>query len=215
MSGDTGKTIRYTREAVSLKYPPEKVLKDGLIKGINIVSDKFKYEDVLIPEVLMSTRALHAGLRALQPYIQSKDKKKGVKIVIGTVYGDLHDIGKNIVKILLTTLNVEIIDLGVDVSVNDFVEAVEKEKPDILMMSSLLTTTINEMKLVITELEKRGLRDKVTIFIGGGPVRETFRKQIGADYYIEEAIELRDYIKDNLDKFNKSKKEKGKNKKDK
>ena len=213
ISGETGKVVKYIKEAVSLKYPSEHILKYGLIKGVNVISNKFKYEDVLIPEVLMSTRALHAGLRALQPYIQSKDKKKRVKIVMGTVYGDLHDIGKNIVKILLTTLNVEIIDLGVDVSMENFVEAVEREKPDLLMMSSLLTTTMNEMKLVIKELEKRGLREKVIIFIGGGPIREAFRKQIGADYYIEEAIELRDYIKNNLDKFSKNQKEKNKKEK--
>lgn len=208
IDGEAGQTMKYTKEALSLKYPVEKILKNGLMAGINVIAEKFKDESVLIPEVLMSTRALHAGLRVLQPYLEKGRKKGAIKIVIGTVYGDLHDVGKNIIKTLLTTMNVDVIDLGIDVPVKKFVEVVEKEKPQILMMSSLLTTTMNQMQLVIQELEKRGLRKDITIFIGGGPVRDVFRKKIGADYYIEDPIELRDYIKDNLSKFKKNKKEK-------
>ena len=103
-------------------------------------------------------------------------------------------------------MNVEVIDLGIDVSVENFIQAIEKEKPDILMMSSLLTTTMNQMQLVIEELKKRGLREDLTIFIGGGPIRDIFRKKIGADYYIEDPLELRDYIRDNFSKFKKNKK---------
>ena len=192
IEGDASQTMKYTKEALGLKYPPENVLKNGLMAGINMIAEKFKDEDVLIPEVLMSTRALHAGIKALQPYLEVKVKKGSIKIVIGTVYGDLHDVGKNIIKALLTTMNVDVIDLGIDVPVEKFVQVVEKEKPEILMMSSLLTTTMNQMSLVIEELSKRGLRDKVTIFIGGGPIRDVFRKKIGADYYIEDPLELRD-----------------------
>lgn len=203
ISGDTNKVSHYTKEALGLMYSPENILKYGLIEGINEVSQKFIYEDVLIPEVLLSTRALQTGLRILQPYIKNNDKKRKIRIVIGTVYGDVHDIGKNIVKILLSTLDVEIIDLGVDVSADNFVKAVKEKKPDILMMSAVLTTSMTEMNTVINKLKKLNLRDSVSIFIGGGPVRERFRKQIGADYFIEDALELRNYIKKNINKLSK------------
>ena len=206
IEGEASETMQYTKEALGLKYPPENILKNGLMAGVNTITEKFKDEAVLIPEVLMSTRALHAGLKVLQPYLEVKGKKGAIKIVIGTVYGDLHDVGKNIIKALLTTMNVEVIDLGIDVSVENFIQAIEKEKPDILMMSSLLTTTMNQMQLVIEELKKRGLREDLTIFIGGGPIRDIFRKKIGADYYIEDPLELRDYIRDNFSKFKKNKK---------
>ncbi|MGL5346611.1 MAG: corrinoid protein [Peptostreptococcaceae bacterium] len=202
--GEAKDVINITKKALALKYPPENILNEGLIKGINIVAEKFKSDKVLVPEVLMSTRALHAGLSILSPYLSLKENKNRIKIVIGTVAGDLHDIGKNIVKILMHSLGIEVVDLGIDVSTEDFIEAVKKEKPDILMMSALLTTTMNEMKLVIEELEKENLRDKVTIFVGGSPVSEEFSEEIGADYYIEDAMNLRDFIKDNLFKFSKN-----------
>ncbi|MEI3235219.1 MAG: cobalamin-dependent protein [Intestinibacter bartlettii] len=179
MEGEASETMQYTKEALGLKYPPENILKNGLMAGINTIAEKFKDEAVLIPEVLMSTRALHAGLKVLQPYLEVKGKKGAIKIVIGTVYGDLHDVGKNIIKALLTTMNVEVIDLGIDVSVSEnFIQAIEKEKPDILMMSSLLTTTMNQMQLVIEELKKRGLREDLTIFIGGGPFEIYLEKNL-------------------------------------
>ncbi|MGL5315803.1 MAG: corrinoid protein [Peptostreptococcaceae bacterium] len=199
--GDAKEVIDLTKKALALKYPAENILNEGLINGINIVAEKFKTDRVLVPEVLMSTRALHAGLSILSPYIGIKDNKNKIKIVIGTVAGDLHDIGKNIVKTLMHSLGLDVIDLGIDVSTEDFVQAVKSEKPDILMMSALLTTTMNEMKLVIDELEKKSLRDKVTIFIGGSPVSEEFSNEIEADYYIEDALELREFIKDNIYKF--------------
>lgn len=205
IEGEASQTMQYTKKALSLKYPPENILKKGIMAGINTIVEKFKDEAVLIPEVLMSTRALHAGLKVLRPYLEKKSKKSDIKIVIGTVYGDLHDMGKNIIKALLTTMDVEVIDLGIDVPVEKFVKVIETEKPDILMMSSLLTTTMNQMQLVIEELKKRELREDVKIFIGGGPIRDVFRKKIGADYYIEDPLELRNYIRDNLSKFKKNK----------
>ena len=128
MEGEASETMQYTKEALGLKYPPENILKNGLMAGINTIAEKFKDEAVLIPEVLMSTRALHAGLKVLQPYLEVKGKKGAIKIVIGTVYGDLHDVGKNIIKALLTTMNVEVIDLGIDVSVENFIQAIEKAR---------------------------------------------------------------------------------------
>lgn len=202
LSGEAGKTSKLVEKSICLKYPTKKILEEGLIQGINIIANKFKYEDVLIPEVLMSTRALHAGLRTLNKYICVDEKQKHkAKIIIGTVSGDIHDIGKNIVKVLISTLNTEIIDLGVDVSSNDFIKAIIDEKPTILMMSCLLTTTMNEMRIVIDELNKLNLRDKVSIFIGGSPISESFRQEIGADYYFEQAIELKSYLDENINKF--------------
>lgn len=213
IDGDTSKVVKMIKEAANLKFPAESILKEGLIKGINTISMRFKYEDVLIPEVLMSTRSLQTGLRVLKPYLESKDKRNPVKVVLGTVSGDVHDIGKNIVKILISTLNVEIVDLGVDVTCEDFVDAVKEENPDILMMSALLTTTVSEMATVMDELKRKKLRDDISIFIGGGPVRDEFRKEIGADYYFDDAVELRDYMKVNLYKLCKRKtKEKNKRK---
>lgn len=203
LDGEAQDTVKLTKQAIALRYPLENVLEEGLIKGINLVADKFKTESVLIPEVLVSTRALHAGLSILNPYLkkETEKSKSKVKIVMGVVAGDLHDIGKNIVKMLLSTLEVEIIDLGIDVDTDRFVEAVEKEKPDILVLSALLTTTMPEIKQVIDELKKRKLRKNITIFIGGAPISQKFKKDVGADYYIEDAMKLRTFLGENLTKL--------------
>jgi len=203
LDGEAQDTVKLTKQAIALRYPLENVLEEGLIKGINLVADKFKTESVLIPEVLVSTRALHAGLSILNPYLkkETEKSKSKVKIAMGVVAGDLHDIGKNIVKMLLSTLEVEIIDLGIDVDTDRFVEAVEKEKPDILVLSALLTTTMPEIKKVIDELKKIKLRKEVVIFIGGAPISQKFKKDVGADYYIEDAMKLRTFLGENLNKF--------------
>lgn len=200
--GDVNETMKLVKKAIGLKYSVENVLNKGLIEGINNVADKFKDDAVLIPEVFMSTRAINAGILVLKPYYDNNIKRPKVKVVIGTVAGDLHDIGKNIVKTFLKTLNLEVIDLGIDVSKEVFVEAVEKERPDILMLSALLSTTIWGMREVIEELEKRDLRDDLTIFIGGSPVDQSFCDKIGADYYTENAAELKNFIEEKLEKVN-------------
>jgi methanogenic corrinoid protein MtbC1 len=201
LDGEAQDTVKLIKQAIALRYPPENVLEEGLIKGINLVADKFKTESVLIPEVLVSTRAVHAGISILKPYLEKKENKKNIKIVMGVVAGDLHDIGKNIVKTLISTLAVEVIDLGIDVDTDRFIETVKNENPDILILSALLTTTMPEIKKVIDELKKRKLRKEVVIFIGGAPISQKFKKDVGADYYIEDAMELRTFLGENLNKF--------------
>lgn len=193
-------------KALALKYPPESILKDGLILGIEMLSYKFWTCDVSVPEALMSTRALNMGLKAVTPYLKVSQRPKSCRAIIGTVEGDLHDIGKNLVKTYVSTLDIEVIDLGVDVSKEEFAEAVRKWKPQLVMISSLLLTTVDEIKEVIQELKKQHLRKDVIIFAGGLPVTPEFAKEAGADYYSHDALELRNFLDKNLDKILKVKK---------
>lgn len=200
--GEADKVVELSKNALMQGYPAIQVLQKGLMAGMDKVADKFRDQRVLVPEVLMSTRAMHAGLTVLAPYIKSKrvNNRKGV-IVIGTVAGDLHDIGKNLVKMMLVNTGVEIIDLGIDVSAKRFVKAVQKAKPDILMMAALLTTTMPVMKVVIEELNNWGLRQGVKVAVGGAPVDETFAKEIGADYYFESAKNVAEFLEENLERI--------------
>ena len=141
MEGETRDVVDLTREALAQLYPPEKILNDGLIQGIELVAEKFREAELLVPEVILSTRAVQAGLKTIKPYLEADVKNKQVRVMIGTVSGDLHDIGKNIIKIVVSTLGVEIIDLGIDVSAEKFVQGVLKEKPQILMMSAPVSYT--------------------------------------------------------------------------
>lgn len=199
--GETRDVVALTREAVAQLYPPEKILNDGLIQGIELVAEKFREAELLVPEVILSTRAVQAGLKTIKPYLEADVKNKQVRVMIGTVSGDLHDIGKNIIKIVVSTLGVEIIDLGIDVSAEKFVQGVLKEKPQILMMSALLTTTINQMQSVIQRLEEENLRKNLIVFVGGAPVTETFAADIGADYYTPDSSELKEVLEKILKKL--------------
>lgn len=199
--GETRDVVALTREAVAQLYPPEKILNDGLIQGIELVAEKFREAELLVPEVILSTRAVQAGLKTIKPYFEADVKNKQVRVMIGTVSGDLHDIGKNIIKIVVSTLGVEIIDLGIDVSAEKFVQGVLKEKPQILMMSALLTTTINQMQSVIQRLEEENLRKNLIVFVGGAPVTEAFAADIGADYYTPDSSELKEVLEKILKKL--------------
>ncbi|MDS1030192.1 corrinoid protein [Bacillota bacterium LX-D] len=161
---------------------PEKILHDGLVAGMNIVSEKFRDEKFYVPDVLIASRAAHAGMRVLKPYLRHESANNG-KVVIGTVAGDLHDIGKNMVVMLLRSQGYKVIDLGIDVHPEEFVEAVENYEPQVLGMSALLTTTMPTMLETIKLLEKTGLRKKVKVVIGGGPVTRDFQEAINADGY--------------------------------
>lgn len=205
-SGEAEEVAELSKRALAQGYPAILVLEKGLLMGMNKVADKFRNQRVMVPEVLMSARAMHAGLAVVEPYLKSKRKpeKKGI-VVIGTVAGDLHDIGKNLVKMMAMSTGVKIIDLGVDVSPKKFIQTARKVKPDILMMAALLTTTMPIMKQVITELEDAGLRASLKIGVGGAPITESFAKQIGADYYYESASEVKLFLDENLDKIMKRK----------
>ncbi|WP_343002336.1 cobalamin B12-binding domain-containing protein [Intestinibacter bartlettii] len=202
--GEAEEVSKIVKELVNLKYPPEKILQEGLIKGIEILADKFKTEMVLIPEALVATRALNAGLKTISPYIK-KDNMYKARAVIGTVEGDIHDIGKNLVKMVVSTVGVEVIDLGIDVSIEKFIDAIKKYKPQLVMISALLTTTLKQMKLTIEEIENKNLRDDVIIFVGGAPVTRAYAMEIKADYYTKDVVELRDLLDENLDKILKQK----------
>lgn len=204
LAGEDEEVSKIVKELVNLKYPPEKILQEGLIKGIEILANKFKTEMVLIPEALVATRALNAGLKTISPYIK-KDNMYKARAVIGTVEGDIHDIGKNLVKMVVSTVGVEVIDLGIDVSIEKFIDAIKKYKPQLVMISALLTTTLKQMKLTIEEIENKNLRDDVIIFVGGAPVTRAYAMEIKADYYTKDVVELRDLLDENLDKILKQK----------
>jgi len=163
------------------------VLEDALMAGMNIIGGKFKRNEVYVPEVLIAARAMNAGLETLRPHLVSAGVKSRGKVVIGTVKGDLHDIGKNLVRMMMEGKGLEVIDLGVDVSSDKFLAAVKEHKPDIVACSALLTTTMTEMKNVVESLKSAGVRDTLTVMVGGAPVTDSFCKSIGADIYTADA----------------------------
>jgi Predicted cobalamin binding protein len=200
-TGKAEESFALTKQALAQGYSAESVLEKGLIAGMDRVAEKFRNQRVMVPEVLMATRAMHAGLSLVEPCLKGPDKKMSGKIVMGTVAGDLHDIGLSLVKMMVMSTGAEIINLGVDVTPKKFASVIRKEKPHILMMSALLTTTMTVMKDVIDELELLGLRKNLVIIVGGAPVDSSFAKRIGADYYFEDAFELRNFIQENMGKI--------------
>lgn len=176
-----------TNKALSQDISAEEILNSGLVDGMNVVSKRFKNNEIFIPEVLISAKSMNSGLEILKPILaEAKVKSKG-KVVIGTVKGDLHDIGKNIVAMLLRGAGFDVVDLGADVSKEKFLEFVKKEHADILGMSALLTTTMIYMKEIIETLKNSGLRENVKVIIGGAPVTESYAAQINADGYSPDA----------------------------
>jgi len=199
--GESEETLELTKQALAQGYSASSILEKGLITGINIIAEKYRTEKVNVPEVLMATHSMHAGLSVIEPFLTAPIKKGLGKIILGTVAGDLHDIGLSIVKVMVMATGAKIIDLGVNVSPKKFASAVRKENPDILMISALLTTTMSVMKDVIVELEAQGLRKGVKIIVGGAPITAAFAKEIGADYTFEDAFEVRTFVNDNLNKL--------------
>jgi 5-methyltetrahydrofolate--homocysteine methyltransferase len=165
----------------------ETVLKDGLIAAMGEVGKLFEEGEYYVPEMLVSARAMQAGLLILKPHLVANDVKPLGRIVLGTVKGDLHDIGKNLVAMMLEGVGFEIIDLGADVSSEEFLKAVKEYQPQIVGISALLTTTIQQMSKIIQALEEAGIRRDVKIIVGGAPVTEDFTQRIGADAYGSDA----------------------------
>lgn len=174
-------------QALEEGIDPKAILNEGLLSGMMIIGEKFKKNEVFVPEVLVAARAMNAGLAILEPKLIEIGNEPVGKVVIGTVKGDLHDIGKNLVAMMLKGAGLEVTDLGVDVDVDKFITEAENVGADIICMSALLTTTMPNMKAVIDELNARGLRDKYIVMVGGAPVNEAFAEQIGADYYTPDA----------------------------
>jgi 5-methyltetrahydrofolate--homocysteine methyltransferase len=178
---------KLVQEALNANIPPSKILSDGLVAGMDVVGEKFRRDEFFMPEVLISARAMQAGMNILRPKLIETGVKLAGKIVLGTVKGDLHDIGKNLVGMLMEGAGFQVIDLGIDVPSERFVEAVKMNRPNILGLSSLLTTTMPKMKEVIESLVEAGVRGRVKVMVGGAPVTEKFAKDVGADAYAPEA----------------------------
>jgi len=193
--GDAEKVAELVKQALEENLLPKDILEIGLIKGMDIIGAKFKKNEVYVPEVLIAARAMHAGMSILRPKLTESGVKNIGTVAIGTVKGDLHDIGKNLVKMMLEGAGFEVIDLGIDVTTDKFVEAVKKHKPNIIGMSALLTTTMVNMAEVIKAIEAAGLRDKVKIMIGGAPITQNYADQIGADGYSPDAASAVDKAK--------------------
>lgn len=164
------------------------ILEEGLLNGMMIVGSKFKRNEVFVPEVLVAARAMNAGLTILEPKLIEMGNEPAGKAVIGTVKGDLHDIGKNLVAMMFKGAGFEVIDLGVDVDPATFITKAEEAGADIIGMSALLTSTMYNMKETIDLLNEKGLRDKYVVMVGGAPINESFAKEVGADYYTRDAV---------------------------
>ncbi|MCK4241010.1 MAG: corrinoid protein [Candidatus Atribacteria bacterium] len=193
--GKTDKVSDLVKQALSENITPKKILEEGLIQGMSIIGEKFKKNEVYVPEVLIAARAMHAGMDVLKPKLTETGVKNIGKVVMGTVKGDLHDIGKNLVEMMLEGAGFEVIDLGTDISTDKFVEAVKEHQPNIIGMSALLTTTMVNMVEVIKALDVARLRDKVKIMVGGAPITQNYADQIGADGYSPDASSAVDKAK--------------------
>ncbi|MGO8695799.1 MAG: corrinoid protein [Rectinemataceae bacterium] len=190
--GRANETKAAVQKALDEGIGAKDVLENGLMAGMSIIGGKFKRNEVYVPEVLIAARAMNAGLEPLKPHLVSAGVKSRGSVVIGTVKGDLHDIGKNLVKMMMEGKGFAVHDLGVDVSSEKFVNAAREFNADIVCCSALLTTTMTEMKSVVEALKASGLRDKLTIMVGGAPVTDSFCKSIGADLYSPDAASAAD-----------------------
>lgn len=182
--------VDVAKEYASLGYSANEGIMEGLVDGMNKAGQLYEEEEYYIAELLLCSDAMYEGINVLKEYLEESDNDKlKKKIVIGVIEGDTHDIGKNLVKIMLETAGFEMIDLGRDVSTDRFVECAIEDKADIICLSSLMTSTMGGMKTVVEKLEKSGMRDKIKVMIGGGPITEEFAKEIGADAYSGTAVE--------------------------
>ncbi len=186
---------KLVKQALDEGMGPEEILNEGLLSGMSIIGAKFKNNEVFVPEVLVAARAMNAGSAVLEPILAETGTKPLGVAVLGTVKGDLHDIGKNLVNMMLKGAGFEVVDIGIDQGSEAFVDKAEEVNADIVAMSALLTTTMPNMKEVIDLLEERGLRDKYIVMVGGAPVNQNFAEQIGADIYSPDAASAADDAK--------------------
>jgi len=196
--GDVSRVKEITQIALREDVEPKEILEQGLIKGMAIVGEKFKNNEIFLPEVLLASQAMYGGLELLQPRLIKSGIRAIGKVIIGTAKGDLHDIGKNLVAMMLRGGGFEVIDLGIDVSAEKFLVAAQEHKPDIVGISALLTTTMIGMADVITALKRADLRGRVKVMIGGAPVTQEFADEIGAEGYAPDAASAVDKAKELL-----------------
>ena len=180
------------QKAIDEGLSPESILKEGLLDGMGIIGDKFKKDEIYVPDVLIAARAMTAGTEILKPLLASSGVTSAGKVVLGTVSGDLHDIGKNLVRMMMEGKGLEVIDLGVDVSAEKFVQTAIAENAQIIACSALLTTTMGEIEAVVKTATEAGIRDKITIMIGGAPVTQSFCDKVAADIYTADAASAAD-----------------------
>ncbi|MGW8264998.1 MAG: corrinoid protein [Longimicrobiales bacterium] len=187
MAGDDKKIVEEVSRAIEEGIPTTKILDDGLIAGMTVVGARFKKHDMFLPEVLLSARAMTAGVALLKPLLVAEEVPSRGKVVLGSVQGDLHDIGKNLVGIMLEGAGFEVVDLGVDVPPEKFIEVAVTEEAGVIGLSALLTTTMDIMRGVVDLVGERGLSDKIKVIVGGAPLSEEFAQSIGAQGYAYDA----------------------------
>lgn len=195
IEGNVDDIEELTEDALDEGLDAKQILDEGLMPGMDHVGVEFKAGNMFVPEVLRSARVMHTSMDILKPLLAATDTKMAGKILLGTVKGDLHDIGKNLVAMMCEGAGFEVKDLGKDITPEQFVEAVKEFEPDVVGMSALLTTTMRSMEHTIKALEEAGVRDKVKIMIGGAPVTKSFADQIGADGYASNAASAADLAK--------------------
>jgi len=198
INGKAPKVKELVQQALNEAVEPSKILKEGLIAGMDIVGAKFKAGEFYIPEVLIAARAMHSGMEILKPQLIKSGAKSSGRFAVGTVKGDVHDIGKNLVAMMMEGAGFEIIDLGTDVSPEQFVDAAKNKGVQVIGMSSLLTTTMPVMRVTIEALKIAGLKDKIKTIIGGAPVTQSYADEIGADAYASDAASAVDKVKELL-----------------
>lgn len=191
-TGRAPKVKELIQQALDAGISAKTILEEGLLPGMSVVGEKFKNNEVFVPEVLIAARAMNAGVGVLKPYLAEAGVESRGKAIIGTVKGDLHDIGKNLVKLMLEGKGLTVIDLGVDVSAEQFVQAAIDNEADLICCSALLTTTMGEMKNVVELAAEKGIRNKVKIMIGGAPITQSYCDSIGADCYTADAASAAD-----------------------
>ena len=186
-NGDIANTPQLVKEALSEGVLPEDILEKGLIEGMSLVGVKFKANEIFVPEVLIAAKAMHAGLDILEPILAETGIQPKATVAVGTVKGDLHDIGKNLVVMMLKGAGFKVIDLGIDVAPETFLKRATDENISLLCMSSLLTTSMPSMKQTIDLFKEKGLNKKIKIIVGGAPVTQEYADEVGADGYTEDA----------------------------
>lgn len=191
-AGKAPKVKELVQQAIDEGISPQDILEDGLLAGMNVIGGKFKNNEVFVPEVLVAARAMNMGAALLKPLLAEEGNEAVGKVCLGTVRGDMHDIGKNLVKMMMEGKGLEVVDLGTDVAPEKYVETAISENCQIIACSALLTTTMSVMKDVVEAAEKAGIRDKVKIMVGGAPVTDSFCQQIGADRYTADAASAAD-----------------------
>jgi 5-methyltetrahydrofolate--homocysteine methyltransferase len=194
--GNAALCVQQVRRAVDEGFRWNRIVDEALVQAIQAVGERFKTGEIYVPEMMISARAMQKGLEVLEPLIQAGQRRYLAKMVLGTVQGDLHDIGKNLVKMMCSGVGIEVVDVGVDVAPEAFAAAVREHKPQFLGLSALLTVTMPSMKEIIRHFEEAGLRNEVKVLIGGAPVTEAFAAEIGADGYAPDAASAIDLIKD-------------------